>query len=84
MYTTVHHIPSKRTNRLIPEFAAESDHVKVLQFLVEISDAHNCNSCSTLFCCGSNKFDNSRCNKHENLQSGRINRFYDWMGRLSV
>ena len=42
----------KTPNKLIPTFAAESEEQKVLQFLEEISDAHKCNSCYTLLCCG--------------------------------
>ena len=41
-------------------------------------------SCYTLFCCGSNMFDNGSCKKGEHIQSGLMKRFYDWMGRLGV
>ena len=51
----------KTPNKLIPTFAAESEEQKVLQFLEEISDAHKCNSCYTLLCCGNYMFHDVNC-----------------------
>jgi len=51
----------QKPNKLIPTFAAESEQDKVLQFLEEISDAHKCNSCYTLLCCGSYMFHDANC-----------------------
>ena len=51
----------KQPNKLIPDFAAQSEEEKILQFLEEISDAHKCNSCYTLLCCGSYMFHDVNC-----------------------
>ena len=52
---------TKDTKQTHIYICTESEEAKVLQFHEEISDAHKCNLCYTLLCCGSYLFHDVNC-----------------------